>query len=334
MMWGFGRLVAETEKRSAMKRFWLCVGVMCGVAAGQASRVKVVEHPQTVDVMVDGKLFTTYHFADDFFYEPVRPFLWPVNASDGVGVTTDQQQTDPKHGYQRSIWVGHGDVNGADHWKFKAKPQPKQRHVKFDWVKGDGFQEELVWEDKDAKPMLKETRTLKFDAYKDGVRGIEFTLALTPVAGDVVFGIHGDRGLLSVRELESLYHQPTFTSAEGGACAAPKAEKKGEDEGVAGVHTAWCDESGDVKGQVYGVAIFDAPGNVRHAPMWHATPDARLATDMFEVDKAVKGEMRQGPLTIAAGTTLTLRYEVVVHKGPASEAGLTAKYAEFAGEEK
>ena len=303
-----------------------------------AQQIKLVEHAGAMDVTIDGKPFTTYHFDDNFFYQPIRPFFWPVFASDGAQIATDQQQTDPAHGYQRSIWIGHGDVNGANHWKFNASPQPRQRHIKFDWVHRDGFQEELIWDGKAEQPILRETRTVAFRAYKDGVRGIDFKLAFTPVAGDVTFGTRGDHGLLSVRLLESLYGKPQFTSAEGtDQCAAPPKPKPKAGEPTLPaqaepepIHTAWCDESGETGGATYGVAIFDHPENPRHAPMWHAWANARLATDMFEPDKT--GLMMQGPLTIASGTTFTVRYAVLVHRGPASEAGLKQKYAEFSTE--
>ena len=303
----------------------------------RAQQVKLVQHPATIDVQIDGKLFTTYHFNDDFFYKPVRPFLWPVTASDGVKVTTDQQQTDPTHGYQRSIWIGHGDVNGTNHWKFKTDPLARQAHLKFDWVKPDGFQEELAWTDKAGKPMLQEARMLRFRAYPDGTRGIELSMTLTAIAGDVVFGTKGDRGLLSVRAIESLYHTPVFTSAEGtDSCQAPDEPKDEKDAAkdqppVPGVHTAWCDESGPIDNATYGIAIFDHPDNPRHPTMWHAHRDARLSPDMFSLDKSAKGDAHQGAYTIPNGKSVTLRYEIVIHKGPASAAGLKDKYAEFTG---
>lgn len=290
----------------------LCLGA-------PAQTIKLTAHAQTLDVTVDNRPFTTYHFADNYFYEPVRPFLYPVLAADGTNLTTDQQQTDPKHGYQRSIWVGHGDVNGTDHWKFKT-PLAKQKHLSFDWIHSDGFQEELLWTDKDGKPQLTETRTMRFHAYADGTRAIDITLAFHATSGDVTFGTHGDRGLLSVRLQQSLYHAPTFLSAEGTAvCETPKEKAAPDTTHVPAIHTAWCDESGLINGKLYGAAIFDAPANPRHAPAWHARPDARLATDIF-----------QHPLTIPSGTTATFRYSVLLHVGTGAAADLPSKYAGFA----
>jgi len=316
-------------------------------SAATAPKVKLTQHDTTLDVTVDGKPFTTYHFNDNYFYEPVRPFLYPVLAGDGVGITTDQQQTDPKHGYQRSIWIGHADVNGANHWKFYAKPLPKQHHIKFDSVTSDSFTEELVWDDKDAKPMLHETRTMKFRAWPDGVRGIDVTMSFTPVAGygDVTFGTHEEHGLLNVRLQESLYHTPTFTSAEGGACEIPPVKKPkgaalttaetedGAKSSAPAIHTAWCDESGKINSETYGATIFEDPANPRFPTLWHARPDARLEEDMFVLDKSqpVGSEKRQGPYTVAAGKTLTLHYEVIIHKGSAEDAKVKEKYAEFTG---
>ncbi len=306
---------------------------------GEAQKVKLASHDTTIDVEVDGKLLTTYHFNDDYFHLPVRPFLYPVVASDGTVVTTDQQQTDPSHGYQRSIWIGHADVNGTNHWKF-TQPLAEQKHVRFDWIRRDAFKEQLVWTDKDGAPMLHETRTLRFHAFRDGVRSIEFKMEMTPASGDVLFGIRGDHGLLSVRAIESLYHTPVFTASDGSnSCEAPPLPRHTvsdqSPDGAAGslipgVHVAWCDESGQINGKTYGIAIFDHPSNPRHPPMWHAHPDARLATDMFALDKSATGDQRQGPFTIRAGSSVTFRYEILIHDGPAAQANLAGKFASFA----
>lgn len=301
--------------------------------SGRAQRVGLVPHSATIDVQINGKPFTTYHFNDDYFHSPVRPFLYPVVASDGTEVTTDQEQTDPAHGYQRSIWIGHADVNGTNHWKF-TQPLARQKHVRFDWFRRDAFKEQLVWTDKDGAPMIRETRTLRFHAYRDGVRSIEFRMAMTPAAGDVTFGTRGDHGLLSVRGVESLYHAPVFTAPDGSnTCEVPPLPKHAAIAAAnlrPEVHMAWCDESGEINGKTYGIAIFDHPSNPRHPPMWHAHPDARLATDMFALDKTATGDRRQGSFTIRAGTTVTFRYEVVIHDGPAALADLRAMYASFA----
>src|SRR5689334_7341318 len=82
-----------------------------------AGAVKLTAGETSVKVEIDGKEFTTYRFlpGDDKNFH--RPFAYPVNAADGVAITSDQIVTNPKeHPHHRSFWVAHGDVNGVDHW--------------------------------------------------------------------------------------------------------------------------------------------------------------------------------------------------------------------------
>ncbi len=311
-----------------MKRCWastrltifiLLLVSLGGTAACASPRVKIIRHKSTLDVKIGGKLFVTYHFADNFVLPFVRPFFWPVLASDGTAVTIDQAQHPPLHPYQRSMWIGHGDVNGADHWKFSAKPfPPKQLHVKFDFVRRDRFREELIWQDAAGRPMLHETRTVHFLAYPDGARAVDLEIRFSPVSGDVDFANHKDHGLFSIRPDPEIAHDPTFTSSRGSnECAQP---------------SAWCDESGRIGRRIYGIAVFDDPRNPRHPPMWHAHKDARLATDIFVLPDAAENHLPRtaGDFIIRKGTTATFHYRAVIHEGDARTADIAAKYAQFA----
>ena len=284
----------------------------------QHQKIRLKKHAGTIDIAINGKPFSTYHFADDFLYPSVRPYFWPVVAGDGVEVTIDQAQHKELRPYQRSIWIGAGDVNGADHWKFKAAPLPRQRHIRFLWIHPNGFQERLIWEDKAAQPMLVETRTVLFHVWPDGVRGIEINIKFKPLAGDVTFANASDNGLLSARPVPTIAGHPQFTAEDGGA----DCEK----------HVAWCDESGEIDGKTYGIAMFDAPSNPRHPPLWHAHKDARLATDIFATPEYGKGDPRRktGDFTIRMGATATFRYEILIHQGTAGAAQIAGKYEQFA----
>jgi Methane oxygenase PmoA len=289
--------------------------ILTGAYAHASHGVRIKREKGVLSVTIDGALFTKYHFGDDFIVPFVRPFFWPVLASDGTPVTVDQAQTSPLHPYQRSLWIGHGDVNGADHWKFNAKPfPPKQRHVRFDYVRRDGFQEQLIWEDAAGNPMLRETRTARFIMYPDGARGVDISLRLSSVGGHVNFANHKDHGLLSVRPVPGIAGDPEFTSSRGTSeCDRP---------------SAWCDETGEIDGHLYGIAIFDDPENPRHPPMWHAHKDARLATDIFEVPDAAEKHLPRsaGDFVIQPATTAQFRYVIVIHTGDAASAHLAEKF--------
>ena len=70
-----------------------------------------------VDVMVDGKLFTSYCWPDNI----MKPVLYPVMTSEGTEITRGfplkpraGERVD--HPHHIGIWFNYGDVNGYDFW--------------------------------------------------------------------------------------------------------------------------------------------------------------------------------------------------------------------------
>jgi hypothetical protein len=287
--------------------------------------VKLKQEEGRIAVTVGDKPFTVYHFGDNEGRPFVRPYFYPVAAADGVEVTSDQVVSGGDHPHHRSLWVSHGDVSGADHWSFAQKPEPKQRHVKFSKLDADSFVQELEWETKGGEGvLLRETRTVRFFAFDDGQRGIDFTLALTPTgAHRVIFGDTKEAGLCAVRVKKSISDKPTLTNSRG---------QSGEKQ-VWGKPAEWCDLSGQIDGKPYGVAVIDHPKNPRHPSTWHAREYGLLAANIFglhDFDKNVK--KGTGDFAIEPGKTATFRYRVVIHTGDAKAATLDEKFRDFSGE--
>jgi hypothetical protein len=291
-----------------------------------AADVKLTEEKNgTVRVDVGGKPFTVYHFADAEGRTYVRPYFYPVRAADGTEVTADQVLSKGDHPHHRSLWVSHGDVNGADHWSFQQNPPPKQRHVRFARLEGDTLVQELEWEAKGGgEPLLKETRTVRFFAFDDGNRGIDLTLALTPASGKkVTLGDTKEAGLCAVRVRKEISDNPTLTNAAG---------KTGEDQ-TWGKPAEWCDISGKIGGRPYGVAVLDHPSNPRHPSTWHVRKYGLLAANVFglhDFDKNVR--KGTGDFTLEPGRATTFRYRVVIHAGDAKAANLDQKFKDFSAE--
>ena len=313
-----------------MKHFCTALVSFCVLAlpcfADDGPGVKLQQEEGRVVVTVGDKPFTVYHFGDAEGRPFVRPYFYPVRAADGTEVTSDQVVSGGDHPHHRSLYVAHGDVNGADHWSFQQKPNPKQRHVRFARAEGDTLVQELEWESKGGgEPVLRETRTMRFFAFDDGSRGIDFTLAFTP-AGDkaVTSGETKEAGLCAVRVKKSISDKPTLTNSSG---------QKGEKQ-VWGKPAEWCDLSGQIEGKPYGVAVLDHPKNPRHPSTWHARDYGLLAANIFglhDFDKK-KYPKGAGALTIEPGETATFRYRVVIHEGDAKSAKLEEKFRAYAGD--
>jgi len=168
--------------------------VLASFSMAEDKHVKLTPDDKKIVIEIDGKPFSTYFFNDGDGVPYRRPFFSPATASDGTVITADQTALKSKdHPHHRSIWVAHGNVNGADHWALNAKTKdgkentPKQNHIAFASMSEDGFVEKLNWEDIDHKPMMDETRTVQILVYPDGSRAIDLKSEYTPLV-NVTFG--------------------------------------------------------------------------------------------------------------------------------------------------
>jgi len=294
----------------------LCFIAVVSSAAAETSDVKLTVGANAVQVQIVGQPFTVYHFAGDAASPLVRPYFYPILATDGTPLTSDQMITNPKeHPHHRSMWVGMGSVNGLDHWSFQQKPAPPhQRHVRFESVAADSLVQDLVWEDLAAKPLLNETRTIGFVAYPDGSRAIDLTIALTAAGQDVTLGDTKEAGLCAIRVASQISKHPTLTNSHG-----DNGEKK-----VWGKPADWVDESGTI------VAILDSPTNLRYPTPWHAREYGLLAPNEFGLHVFdPKLPAGAGDVKIANGQTMTFRYRAVFHPGDAEAAKIGEKYGAF-----
>jgi len=300
---------------------------MFSVCAGDAPVVKLKQEEKSIKVEIDGKPFTTYWFADGNGSHYIRPFMYPVLHSDGTEITADQIQTRGDHPHHRSMWVAHGEVNGADHWSIsKGAKSPKQRHIAFTKVEGDSLEQQLEWEDVDNQPMMKETRGLRFFQYADGSRGVDFTLTFDPIVDKVTFGDTKEAGLCSVRVVKSISDAAVLTQSTGKTDAGPG---KGEPN-TWGKAATWCDISGKIGDKSYGITILDHPSNPRHPTTWHCRRYGLMSANPFglsDFDKALP--KNSGDFTVEKGKPVTFRYRVVIHAGSANPADLETKFKEY-----
>lgn len=328
--------------------------------AQEKNKVEVVknEKHKCVDVLVDGRLFTSYIYSDTI---PVlkKTTLFPINAACGVAVTRGfPLQPRPgeriDHPHHIGAWFNYGDVNGLDFWNNSdAIPAEKANEMGtirqqeiLDVKSRDGKGELSVllnWLKPNGKTLLEEKTHLTFFA-KDGVRIIDRTTTLTALDEPVSFkdNKEGVVGLRVARELELPSKQPVVLSdAHGNKTEVPVMDNTGVTgnylscEGITGAdvwgkRARWVALSGTIGGNAVNVVIFDNPQNVGFPTYWHARDYGLFAANplgqsIFSEGKEVLN------FKLDAGKSVTFKYRILILDGKADKDIFENEYKDFVG---
>lgn len=290
-------------------------------ASAAESPIKIIETKEALQINIEGKPFTTYHFtapADDPEWH--RPYFFPVLSAEGVPLTSDRAretigQATREHPWHRSVWIGQGDVNGIDHWTHPKTGKKLQRHLKFSKLDADSFVQELAWDGREeGKPVLSETRTVKFLAYPDGARAIDVTSLLKAGLDDVTFkvkplnvsGVEG--GWLAVRVAGDISSNKASVITAAGSIGEKEARSN---------PSGWCDYSGPIGGKIFGVAEFDDPANPGHPTPFHVRVGGLMT------------HLGVHNWTLKAGESQRFRHGLFFHPGDAKAARVEERYSEF-----
>ncbi len=108
--------------------------------------------------------------------------------------------------------------------------------------------------------------------------------------------------------------------------------KGDKDDDAWGKRADWCEYHAEHNGQTYGIAIFDAPQNLRHPTWWMARDYGLFGANPFGQHEYenLKDQPHIGDYTIPAGGSLTLRYRFFFHLGDEKTANVAAAYADYA----
>jgi hypothetical protein len=337
---------------------WLCISALCVWAALLVScnsspeqansikdsvgttgpRVELTDNKsaQQIDVVVDGKPFTSYCYSDTLLKQILYPiytagghFLtrgWPIKSRPG-------EHTD--HPHQRGMWLNYGDVNGYDFWgnSYAIPEQVRKtqkgtiKHVKIEKITSGNGGGTLVTDESWVSPygneLLAEKTTYHF--ITDGnTRIIDRITTLTATDSAVKFG-DTKEGMFALRYNKDLHlpsNQPeTFVDAQGNKTTVTPDSRDAtgnyvSSEGVAGdsvwsTRARWMDLYGNIEGEDVSVVICDHPRNFDYPTYWHAR-----GYGLFSVDPFGARDFTQGKLTIdytlPKGQSLTFRYRVII----------------------
>ncbi|HLJ53818.1 MAG TPA: PmoA family protein [Chthonomonadaceae bacterium] len=297
-------------------------------------QVEVTQKDSDVAISFDSTLFTRYttHAA------PNKPVFYPILTPEGDAMTRRwpvEPEADPgeshDHPHHRGLWFTHSSVNGVDYWSEGAKTgrtvNTGFERLESGWVYG-GFTAKTEWRDPANQLVATDRREIRIYELPDGDRVMDFTITITPAGGPVTFGDNKD-GMFGLRVPDTLAIHPDRSS---------KIKGEGHIETSTGVNgTAawgkpadWVDYWGPIGGKTYGVAMMDAPTNLRHPETWHARDYALFTVNPFGLHDFGRGEKGAGDYTVSAGKMLTFTYRVLFHHGDTKAADIADAYTAFA----
>ena len=348
------RATSRRARTVRMMLFALGMPVLAQAQARYDVTVAPNESARRVDVLVDGRPFTSYIYPATI----KKPVLYPLLTASGKPVTRGFP-LEPRagervdHPHQVGLWFNYGDVNGLDFWNnsdaIAAADAPKMGTIlhrairKAESGSGKGVLEVTTeWVDYAGKPLVREDTRFVFRAGAD-LRAIDRITTLTALAAPVSFtdNKEGVLGMRVTRALEQPADRPeVFTDANGRATTVAVLDNEGvtgkyhsseglEGDAVWGTRGRWTMLTGIIEGEPVAVAILDHPGNVGFPTYWHARGYGLFAANPLG-QKALSDGREELNFRLEADKSTTFRHRVLILSGPATPAAIEKHYQEFA----
>jgi hypothetical protein len=252
-----------------------------------------------------------------------QPYFHPLALADGTVLTSLRPADHPWH---KALWFSWKYINGVNYWD-PVPPEGRTEVVDVNARTGTNYsarvEMKISYHPHQKPAVLTEKRALAVSAPdEDGCYYIDWLSIFTAGANDVLLDrtpipgeqngkSYGGYAGLSLRMADRAKDW-RFLGSEGPA--EPESR---------GIKAHWMDFAGKVgEGTLAGVTIFDHPDNPRHPSSWW------LSTSMPYFSPAL---LFDGPHTLHAGKTLTLRYRILVHAGRPEKDILESRWREFLG---
>ena len=299
--------------------------------------IKIVpdEAQKKIDVLYEGKLFTSYIYPADL----EKPALYPIYTANGTVITRgfprDPRPFErPDHPHHVGAWFNYGDVNGIDFWgnsyEIPATLKPRYgsiRHRNIVRIQGETLTVAADWVDYTEKVLLKEETKFVFSGEGEW-RIIERTTTLTAQEDTVTF-TDNKEGMIAIR-MDRAFEEPSnlpelYLDAQGN----PTEVKVLNNEGVNGVYrnseglekgavwgqpTQWVCLSANKDGEEISVAIIDHKDNPGYPAHSHARGYGLFSTNNMG-SQVFNKEEPLFQLVLSPGQSTTFRHIIIVKTG-------------------
>ncbi|MBA3520519.1 MAG: PmoA family protein [Rhizobiales bacterium] len=281
-----------------------------------------------LSMMLDGKTLWTYHYAT----KDNVPYFHPVNLPSGPTLTNFAPKDHPWH---RALWFSWKTINGVNYWEWAQPKKPGATELDPDgvpagWTRFSGNETvqtnpdgarismEIDYGTGDALLLKEERRIIAEAPRADGSYVIDWYMTFTAQDQELTFDrtppnkTGGGYAGLSYRAPDSI-KQVRVIDSEG---------RSGMD--ARGPASRWIDASGVIDPQfgASGLTIICHPANERYPSPWHLWAregGVYLNPSMLFAE----------PYKLLPGKSFTLKYRILVHKGPGDPAAIEKEFADF-----
>ena len=310
-----------------------------------------------VDVMIDGKLFTSYIYPNTI----KKPVLYPLKTSKGTKITRGfPMESMPgervDHPHHVGMWFNYGDVNGIDYWGNSDSIKVEKRDhygtiVHKEITKIESGDDKAIlsvimdWNSPDGETQIEEQTTFIFRA-NGNERSIDRFTTLKAMDKKVKLN-DTKEGMLAIRVTRALEH-PTdkpqiFTDANGIPTKVATQNNEGvngwyynsegdEGEDGWGKRAVWVNLTSTIGDEDISLVIMDHPSNVGYPTYWHARTYGLFSVNPLGQKDFTKGKEILN-FELAPNESTTWKHRILIVSGSKlNKEILDKKFKEFSAE--
>jgi hypothetical protein len=316
----------------------LIIALFVYLGCGLPGQIEFLQKENQIDVMVNGRLLTSYLYGNEL----LKPSLHPLMSPSGETVTRGypfveikgESNDHPHHTGVYFTYASNGEVNGNSFWNLHDVP-PQIRHVDIVEMKEGKDKGRLStlshWVNKENKPILEENRVMDFYV-REGEYTIDFTIHLTAMDTAVTFA-DTKEGMFAIRVADWLTEN-TKGKLYKSTGEYLNAEGDRTEKNIWGKRSSWVRLEGEKEGKKIGIAIYHHPRSINYPTYWHARGYGCFAANpigQYDFQKAnqIKNP-EQRSLTLQPGETGLFKFRMTIYEGERTKEQFSQAFETFA----
>ena len=298
-----------------------------------ADKVEFVPGDKKIDVMVGGKLLTSYLYGDEL----KKPLLFPVCSPSGIVVSRGYPLTkvageSQDHPHHAGLFFTYDEVNNDGFWGNTPSP-PQIKHIKITEMTGQAGKGTLStvmhWVGKSGQVLLEEKRKMVFQAGENEYI-IDFSMHLAARDTKVVFS-DTKEGMFAIRVADWLREDAREKYSGTGRYLNSAGDETSEN--VWGKRARWVRLQGQKDGRMVGIAIFNHPASVNYPTYWHARGYGLFSANplgQYVFEKS-RGQANPQPfgLQLQAGEAAYFGFRVIIYEENKTKQQLERQFEQF-----